>query len=362
MNTISYIMAAFAVLGALDRIFGCRLGIGKQFEKGFLLLGELVLAMLGMIIITPAIASFLSPVFEFVYTTFKIDPSIIPSSIIANDMGGAILATEVAKNSQIGAFNGLVIASMMGATVSFTIPIALSSVNKEKQKSLLLGLLCGIVTIPFGAFVGGLICKIQIGVLLLNLLPLILFALTIGISLILIPNICVKVFNIFGIFIKIIITLGLIFGILKALTGLEIIKGLNSMTYSIEICLSIAVFLSGAFPLLFILSKIISKPMKALSRVLKISENSTLGFVSTLATNISTFEMMNQMDAKGVMLNAAFAVSASFILADHLAFTLSFNESYLLPMIIAKLTSGICAVIFALILYNKVNKKIEKTN
>ena len=31
---IMAVMALFAVLGAFDRIFGCRLGIGKEFEKG----------------------------------------------------------------------------------------------------------------------------------------------------------------------------------------------------------------------------------------------------------------------------------------------------------------------------------------
>ena len=33
---IMAVMAFFAVIGALDRIFGCRLGIGKEFEKGMM--------------------------------------------------------------------------------------------------------------------------------------------------------------------------------------------------------------------------------------------------------------------------------------------------------------------------------------
>ena len=39
------IMAAFAVLGALDRIFGNRVGLGPEFENGILSLGSLALSM-----------------------------------------------------------------------------------------------------------------------------------------------------------------------------------------------------------------------------------------------------------------------------------------------------------------------------
>ena len=56
MQVISIIMAVFAVLGALDRIFNNKFGLGKEFEKGFLLYGQLALAMIGMIVLSPVIA------------------------------------------------------------------------------------------------------------------------------------------------------------------------------------------------------------------------------------------------------------------------------------------------------------------
>ena len=42
------LMAAFAVLGALDRILGNPFGLGKEFEEGILAMGSLGLAMLGI--------------------------------------------------------------------------------------------------------------------------------------------------------------------------------------------------------------------------------------------------------------------------------------------------------------------------
>ena len=196
MNIISIIMAVFSVIGALDYTFGSKLGLGKEFEKGILLLGRLVLSMAGLIIVAPIIASVLSPFFDFVYNVFKIDPSIIPAFIFANDMGGAPLAKEISKDLSVGLFNAMVVSSMMGATVSYTIPLSLGCLKKEKHKELTLGLLCGIVTIPIGCIVSGMLCKIPTIKLLINLLPLIIFACLIALGLWFLPNICRKIFNV----------------------------------------------------------------------------------------------------------------------------------------------------------------------
>ena len=55
----------------------------------------------------------------------------------------------------------------------------------------------------------------------------------------------------------------------------------------------------------------------------------------------------------------AFAVSGAFVFAGHLAFTVSFNSDYLVPVIIGKLTAGICSVILANFVFNKMNKNIK---
>ena len=44
-----YIMAGFAVMGALDRLLGDRFGLGKSFEEGILAMGSLAMAMIGVI-------------------------------------------------------------------------------------------------------------------------------------------------------------------------------------------------------------------------------------------------------------------------------------------------------------------------
>lgn len=349
------------MLAALDRIFGCKFGIGKEFEKGFMLLGTMALTMAGMLVITPALGELLKPVSDGFYQLTGIDPSVIPASILANDMGGEPLANQLALDEAIGKFNAFVVSSMMGVIISFNIPFSLGLVKKELHRELFLGILCGVATVPVGCFVGGLILELPLLALLYDLLPIIIFALLISLGLIFIPDICVKVFTVLGAAIKVLITVGLALGILRYLTGLEPIPGLAPIEGEpIMVCFGAAIVMSGAFPLIYIVSKLLKKPFEKLGGALGINSISAVGFVSSLATNATTFGMMNDMDKKGAMLNSAFAMAGAFTFAGHLAYTMARDVNYILPMIVGKLVSGVCSVLVAIVIYKRIENK-EKT-
>ena len=59
------------------------------------------------------------------------------------------------------------------------------------------------------------------------------------------------------------------------------------------------------------------------------------------------------MDARGKVVNIAFAVSAAFVFGDHLGFTAGFAPEMLPAMIIGKLAGGISGVAVALFLTRK---------
>lgn len=347
MNFLTPVIIIFAILGGIDYVIGNRFGLGGEFKKAFTLLGVMMLSMTGMIIVAPFIGDCLSPAFDFIYRTLHLDPSVIPAILFANDMGGAPLAMEIAKNESIGAFNGLVVASMMGATVSFTIPFALGVVAKENHREMFLGILCGLTTIPVGCFVSGLICGIPIISLLADLLPLIIFSAVLAVGIIKIPNICVKIFKGFGIGLTAVIIAGLLLGIVEFLTGKKLIEGLATIEEGASVCLNASIVMSGMFPLVKLLSVILKKPLRYVGKRIGVNEEAALGFVSTLATNATTFGIMDKMDKKGIMLNSAFAVSAAFTVAGHLAFTMAIDEAYILPMIVGKLVAGILALVVA---------------
>jgi len=350
---LATVMAVFAVIGAVDKILGNRLKLGDEFEKGIMTLGPLSLSMLGMMTIAPALADFLVPVITPVASLVGFDPSALAGILIANDMGGASLAKSIAENELLAAFHGLCVASMLGATVSFTIPVALRSSKKENHDDVLLGLLCGISTIPVGCFISGLVMGIKPLAVLINLLPAIVISVIIVIGLLKFPKITIKAFSIFGKFIAILITAGLALGIFQTLTGKTLLKNTSPLMESAVTVFTICITLAGTFPLIAIISKMLKKPLSALGKKLGLDDASVVGLIATLANSIATMESADKMNRRGRVMNLAFAVSAAFVFGDHLAFTLSFDDAHIIPVIVGKLTAGATALIMAFLLEKK---------
>jgi ethanolamine transporter len=340
-------MAILAVIGALDKITGNHLKLGDEFEKGIKTLGPLSLSMLGMMTIAPVLADILLPLISPVAKAIGFDPAALAGVLIANDMGGAALADSVAQAPVLGAFHGLCVAAMLGATISFTIPVALQSSSSENHDDVLMGLLCGICTIPVGCFVSGIIMGISPLTVIINLIPALLISVIIIIGLLKFPKGTIKIFGIFGKFITTIITAGLALGIFQTLTGKTIIKNTAPLTESAETVFIICITLAGTFPLIAIISKILKKPLSALGRKTQLDDTSVIGLIATLANSIATMESADKMNRKGRVLNLAFAVSAAFVFGDHLAFTLSYNGEHILAVIIGKLVAGILAILMA---------------
>ena len=344
------LMAVFMVLGALDRIFGSRLGLGKEFENGILAFGSLALSMLGIICLAPVLANVLRPVVVPVFRVFGADPGMFPGSILACDMGGAPLAMELAENREAGLFGGVIIGSMLGATIVFTIPVALGIIRQEDRRFLAQGVLAGIITIPVGAFVGGLTAGFSLMMVVRNLAPIVIFALLIALGLWKAENAMIKGFTVFGWLVTAAITVGLAAAIVEALTGLTVIPGMAPLSEGYEIVGSIAIVLAGAFPLIYVITKVFQKPLLKLGGLLGMNDVAAAGMVASLANSIPMFGMMADMDDRGKVLNVAFAVSAAFVFGDHLGFTAGYAPELLVPMIVAKLVSGVTAVAVAIVL------------
>ena len=357
MSVISIVMLVFTVIGALDYLTGNHLGVGKEFERGVLIIGTMILSMVGMIVLAPLIAALIEPALKIVSDKIPFfEPSVIAGSLLANDMGGAPLSLELARTDTAGYFNGLVVGSMMGATLSFSLPLALGVTKPSQRSGIMLGLMCGIAAIPVGCIVSGLMLGMPLPELAMSVVPLVVFSALLTVGLLKIPHLCIKIFNVFGIAIKVLIILGLLVGIAEFALGLDI-PHTAPVEEGVMVCFNATVVMTGAFPLLALVSRLIKKPMGRISRRVGLNEVSALGFIGTLATNVTTFGMMGDMDDKGVVLNSAFAVSAAFTFAGHLAFTMSFNRDYMLPVIVGKLVAGVFAVAVAGFMYAQMQRK-----
>ncbi len=350
---IVYLMVAFMVLGAADRIIGNRFGLGEKFEEGVTAMGSLALAMIGIICLAPVLADVLRPAVVPFYRLLGADPAMFAGTILANDMGGAPLAKELALTEEAGQFGGLIVGSMLGPTIVFTIPVGLGIIRAEDRPALATGVLAGVITIPIGSFAGGLAAGFPVGMVARNLIPIVLFAVLIALGLAFIPRGMVKGFQVFGRIVVILITIGLAAGIVQALTPLTLIPGLAPIEEGVAIVGDIAIVLAGAFPLVFVITKVFKKPLMALGRALGMNEVAAAGMVATLANNIPMFQMLHDMDRRGKIVNVAFAVSAAFVFGDHLGFTAGFDDTMIFPMIVGKLAGGVTAVAAALFLTRK---------
>ena len=348
-----YIMAGFAVLGALDRIFGNRIGIGKEFEEGILAMGALAMAMLGIISLAPVLANLLRPVVVPVYRFLGADPAMFAGTILACDMGGAPLARELTADSEAALLGGLIAGSMLGATIVFTIPVAMGILRKEDQPAMAKGILAGIVTIPVGVLVGGLVAGFPIVKVLRNLVPIVLIAVLIALGLWKAEKWMVKGFSVFGKGVVAVITVGLAAAIVESLTGFAIIPGMAPIEEGFLTVGAIAIVLAGAFPLVWVVTKLLKKPLLKAGKLIGINETAAGGLVATLANSIATFGMVKDMDNRGKVVNVAFAVSAAFVFGDHLGFAAGFAPQMLPAMILGKLAGGITAIFVALWLTKK---------
>lgn len=345
-----WIMGFFALLGGLDRIFGNRLGLGKQFEEGILAMGSLALAMVGIITFAPVLASLLRPLVVPVYGFFGADPAMFAGTILACDMGGGALAQELTADPQAAMLGGVLCGSMLGATIVFTIPVAMGILPGKDMPALAKGILAGIVTIPLGVLAGGLVAGFPVMMVLRNLVPIILIGALIALGLLKWEKAMIKGFGYFGKGVLAVITVGLVASIVETLTGFTIIPGLAPIEEGFSTVGAIAIVLAGAFPLVYVLTKALRKPLMLLGKSLGINEVAAGGLIASLANSIATFGLVRDMDARGKVVNIAFAVSAAFVFGDHLGFTAGFAPQMLPGMIVGKLVGGISAIGVALLL------------
>lgn len=343
-------MAVFALLGGLDRILGGRFGLGSRFEEGILSMGSLALAMVGIVSLAPVLAGILKPIVVPVYRLLGADPAMFAGTVLACDMGGGPLARQLTADPQAADLGGVITGSMLGATVVFTIPVAMGILEERDRPAMAKGILCGMVAIPFGILAGGLTAGYAFSMVLRNLVPIVLMALLIALGLWRAEKAMVAAFTAFGKILVAVVTVGLSGAIIQALTGFAVIPGLAPISEGFETVGTIAIVLAGAFPLVYVLTRVLNKPLMALGKLLGIDEPASAGLIASLANSIATFGMVKDMDDRGKVVNIAFAVPAAFVFGDHLGFTAGFAPELLPAMIVGKLVGGVVAVGVALAL------------
>lgn len=361
LNTIIlWITAIGAILGGVDKILGNKFGIGEKFEEGLNNMGALAIAMVGIICLAPVIANVIGPAISPFCEMVGIDPAMF-GSILSCDMGGYQLALDLADDPNMGMYSGMIVASMLGCAIVFIIPVGLSMIEKQDQPFFAKGVLIGMITVPVGSLVGGIVAGYDIKDLLINTIPVLIISILVAVGIKFIPNGMIKGCTIFGRVIEIIILIGLMLAGFEYLTGVTIIPGMESAISAMGVVGSIGIVLMGTLPIVTLLLRVLDKPLKALGKKAGMNETSIAGLIVDLVNGVPVYVMFKDMDNRGKVINIAVMVPAACILGDHLAFCAGVNPDLITPLIIGKVAGGIMALILGFALTRDLSNEVKQS-
>lgn len=339
-------MAAGSLIGGLDKICGNRLGLGKEFEKGYQTMGPLALGMVGIVCVTPLIQQGISATVAPLCAAIHMDPAVF-GAVLANDMGGYQLAMKLADDPRAGQLSGVLVASTLGATLVFNIPVGLGIIPKDKQPHFLQGLLIGLIVVPIGAFFGGLSAGFPLGLVLRTIAPVAVISLLLALGMRAAPERMSVGCKVFGQLVAAAGCAGLACAAFESVTGVTLIPGLAPIAGAMETVAEIAIVLGGTFPVLAILMRFLRGPLSRAGQMMGLDFTSTSAMIFSLANSVSVFVMTKDMEPRGIVINTAWMVTASAVLGDHLGFTASVEPELILALVVTKLSGGVIAVFLA---------------
>src|SRR5690554_5742736 len=126
--------------------------------------------------------------------------------------------------------------------------------------------------------------------------------------------------------------------------GIVLIKGMLPVEEGAMLVLSISIVLSGAYPMLYIVSRRLNKVLRRITDRYDIDEYSILGLFSSLASCLPMMGVYHEMNWKGKILNAAFAVSGAFVFGGQLGYVSSVAPETTNAFIVGKLVAGFAAL------------------
>lgn len=356
---VLFVITAFFLLGGVDYLLGSRLKLGNKFEEGFKVMGTLSLGIIGIYSLSPALLKLIAPVSTEISGVLHIDPSILPACIFPVDMGGYTLSQSLARTPEMGRFSGIVVASSLGATIGFSIPVAGGFIPKEDGKLFAKGLAIGIISLPFGCFAAGLCCGIGIVSVLVNMAPIWAIALLLIAGLALKPEITLKAFMVLG---RMIVALSIVGILLQGLTvtaGITLLPDLTPFGDTVLVVGKITLVLAGAYPMMEVLNRLLGRYFNRIGALLKINASSVTAVVGNLATNLLVFGSFKQMNDKGKVLCTALGVSCAFIFGGQFAYVASVERGMTGAFFIQKLVSGFLCVA-AVIIFDKENRPFRR--
>ena len=344
---IMYFMAFGVLLGGTDRILGNRFGFGEKFENGFRLLGPIGLSMAGIICLSSLLSSLMGKVVVPLSGLMGIDPSIF-GSILSIDMGGYQLALDLAVDPQLGQFAAVIVSSIFGCTIVFTIPVGLGTIGVSDRPYFTKGILLGLTAMPVAILAGGLVFCLSLWATFWNSFPILLISLLLFIGIIKKPDAMMRVFQAAARFIQIIATAGLTLAAIRHISGIEILKGMSPLMDAMKTVCSIGIVMLGSMPLAELIQRLMKIPFAWIQKKTGMNSVSTTALLLGMISITPALAMIPEMDKRGKVVCSAYLVCGASAFAAHLAFTMTNQPDMVSALLSAKLLGGVLGASVAL--------------
>ena len=337
---VMYVMAFGAVLGGTDQLLGNKFGYGEKFENGFRMLGPVGLSMAGIVCLAPVLSSVLGTVITPLCALFHMDPGVF-GSILAIDMGGYQLSVDLARDPLLGLLSGVVISSIFGCTIVYSIPVGLGFLEEADRPNFTRGILYGLVSMPFSIIAASLVLKMKLGYVLWNCLPIFLFSLLLGKGIIKKPNAMIRGLQAFAKGIRFFAILGLMLAAVAHMTGFSLFPNMMSLQEAMQTVSTICITMLGSMPLAELIQRILKTPFR------KIDEKTGLNSASSTSLLLSFFgatpslALLPHMTRRGQVVISACIVSTVNIFGAHFAFANSWNPEMVPALLAAKIVGGL---------------------
>lgn len=363
MNPIVLIMLIFALIGFIDKIFDLQLGLSYSFDDGFSTMLTMMYAIVGIgsvgITLIEAHLDAISSVSAFL----PFDPSLLIGILLAPDLGGYPICEKISAHTTLISLNGVILSSLLGQFLSFQLPIFSSALKPNEFQIAMKGFIIGIAAIPIGFLAGGLLLQTPYRIFIGELIPLILICGLAALGLFRFTDQTLRIFGFLAKIVQLMMYLLFFFAMLSAFfpsfacTDQALIEDcvLTVLKSSIVIC--------GSLVLSKIIMKVCRKPILSIANLLGVNETSVICLLLSCATSLAFLPLFSKMDTKGKMLNAAFAVSGSYVIGGQLGYISNMSDSHSTSVfLISKIICGLFSILLMLKLYPHMSRDKAKNN
>ena len=347
---VVYIIMACALAGAIASAIRPESKLGQEFVAGIDSIGPIFLPTAGILAAAPFFTAFVKVVFGPLFSSLGADPAMAATTIVAVDMGGYQLADALAQTRESWIM-AMITGYMAGATIVFTIPVALKMLEKKDQKYLALGAMSGFLAIPIGVLVASAIIALtnpviretvstnaaatyqialSFGLIFRNLVPLTIICIALALGLKLKPVAMIKGFIVFGRVMDAALKLIFVCAVIEYFTGIftqvfgsfgldPIIADEENTFRALEVAGAIGIMLCGAFPMVYLIRRYLSKPLEKLGGVVGLSPDATAGILAGSANVLALLSMIKDMKAKDKVICLSYGVCAAFLSLIHIS-------------------------------------------